>query len=72
MMASDVLDPRKFEELWRSDQLVEDDGQPVESTYRHPDGEIFVVYHPNPDGSVITDSNRVLSAGEFKQCEKVG
>lgn len=72
MNMSDVVDPRRFEELWREDQLAEEDGKPSETYYRHPDGEIFLVYFPHPDGSVTTDSNRHISAAEFQQCEKVG
>lgn len=67
-----ILDPRKFEELWREDQLAEDDGKPSRAYYQHPDGEMFQVTGINRDGSVVTDSHRTLTASEFNRCERVG
>jgi hypothetical protein len=72
MPVCEILDRRKFEELWREDQLAEDDGKPARAHYQHPDGEMFQVADINRDGSVVTDSQRTLTASEFNRCERVG
>ena len=60
------LSPDEFERRFRSV-----DEKPRRAWYRLPDGEHVQVADIRRDGTVVTDSGRVVEPGEFNRAERL-